>query len=451
MPSDDEFNEGGGGVDPGQKQCPHCSFVYPDSKKGSGQFLAHFRKEHPDKTKRGLAAAAEQAKETAISQSMTPLGERFRDVITRVGINQKGIVETLCNLFNRNSAVLSKDRHRLRAWLSRYGVMTEQISQVEDEMFGLEGIGPEPGVPGQGQQVSYIPGPNGQMTPVIIVNPSQPQQPALGQPSMPFYQPMPGWGASVPASAGNAALEEKIEEMAASIATLVAAMQAPAPPAAPGHPMRRVPIIGEDGNVLVDASGRTIMQEVPYDPMMGTLEMMKAVSAMFRPAGPVFDEEKLLLKIDAKLTATAAATPAAPAAIELPAEVKETINRLSVDLSEMKKDKEISVAIHAAVEPLKAQIASLGNSQAGLTDRQSELVHAEKITGLYGEFLDRGVTNFRDEIRPLIIQSTISTMRANGVSDETINKVVESLGSSRVPSAVREKISAMESKWVRST
>ncbi|MDP3062219.1 MAG: hypothetical protein Q8O40_03240 [Chloroflexota bacterium] len=92
-----------------QRDCPYCdSFSYTNTKKGRITYASHIKMQHPDQTE---AAKARQATEERLAE-LFPVARRLDDALRR--IIPRGAIETIVNVFNRNSASLSQDRHRFR-------------------------------------------------------------------------------------------------------------------------------------------------------------------------------------------------------------------------------------------------------------------------------------------------------------------------------------------------
>lgn len=439
-----------------QRQCPYCGdFRYVDDGRGRGRFANHVRAKHPEETEGAKMRRAAEEKLTQLS----PIAQRLYDALKRA--IPKGSIEAIVSIFNRNTTSLGQDRHRFRSWIQRYGLTQDQIAQVEDELFGVEGAGTDSpgGHAGTPQIVGYMPTQGGGYQPIMVFPQAQ-SQPAASQPVF-VTLPQSPQDARPPADHET---RDLLRNMDKRFDALLEALRQPPPPREipqPSAPMRRIPMLDEEGTILRDTAGQIIYQEVPYDPAMGAVEMLKAVVLLTRPTGPPpkeVDEEKLLLKMREQIRAEMKAEKPPPP--EQDGKVSASLQKLLDDqradlqqmaqrLNQVQHDSEIREEIARAMKPLQDQLAEVQN-RSGLTDTQFALSHRERVAGLWQGFIQGIVGNVREDMRPMIVQSAVAGMKQMGIPDEVITQAVSSFGvPSRAAGALQGKVDEARSKWLR--
>jgi len=154
-----------------QRKCKHCGEVFEDEdpQQAQVQLLNHLKNcpEKPNaEASKGDTGGGRGQGNQADAVAESPQVERFRTTLTRVlGKNKSALVDNLCDVYGRNLSALAS-RSRFRSWIMRYGLTHDQISALEDSLFGLED-------PSQSQEASgyQVIGQTRSGEPVIIVNP----------------------------------------------------------------------------------------------------------------------------------------------------------------------------------------------------------------------------------------------------------------------------------------
>lgn len=488
-------------VDP----CPHCGEEFSQDGKGRMARARHIKQAHPDTTYR---AKSEQTEEEYIN-SLPPLGARFYEAVKRIIPKSPPKIKSMSEVFSRNVASLGSNRETFRNWVQRYGFSSDQLAMLEDEMFGYgsdwgggtQQSGAFPQSPQGGTQImGYIPQPGGGMQPVFFVMPNQPpQQPAYpnqpGQPisiSMPPYTPPQLPPPTVDTDSLRRELREEIRAIREEIKSIVSHPTSSPLPVQGGR-VRRIPILDESGNQARDASGNLILQEVPYDETLSTIEALKNTGMLAQPR-PVkeFDEEKYELRTREMIRdVVKEVIPKTPdvseqkglsdAELKLALQeatskaqetVKQDLSALNEELKDMREkqaardtDERISRIISERMGPLQEEINRLERqseesmSRQGLTDTQSVLVHKENLVKAYSELATDLISSVKGDIRPIITtalsQNLTKTLKEQNVDDSQIAQILQAVMSTpsaaptRIKSGLAGRVSDARSKWVK--
>ncbi|MFH1486715.1 MAG: hypothetical protein ABIH46_11645 [Chloroflexota bacterium] len=431
------------------RKCDYCDFTYENTKSGRARYMIHVKRDHPDQTKaaRAARAANEQIEE------MNPLTQRFYEAISRV-VNKPSLITGMVKLFQRYSSQLGANRVKFRDWAKRYGLTGDQVALIEDEMFGPEGLeeSAAPGQPGQpGQTIAYVPQPGGGYQPIIINPYQQPQVPqAPGQP--PTVIMPPGYGAP---PQGDSETREAMRGLTDKVDRLVETLTATLsrPPEPQPIPMRRVPMLDDEGNLLKDASGHPLYQEIPYDPAMSQIEIFRTAIDLTRPKGEPpkqIDEETLLIKIKDAVRQDQPKEPGISAELQrMFDDLKADSQQLGAKFSQLERESEVEKAVKEAVAPLVTQLQEVQRSST-MSDSQFTLTHRERMAGIWQGFLGQLVGGVREDMRPMIVQNAVSAMQQLGVPNEIIQGAVSSFNvPTKVGGALKTAIDAARDKWVK--
>ncbi|MFH1487133.1 MAG: hypothetical protein ABIH46_13760, partial [Chloroflexota bacterium] len=212
------------------------------------------------------------------------------------------------------------------------------------------------------------------------------------------------------------------------------------------------------GMVIKDAEGRTLYQEVPYDPAMGTIEMMRAMGEIYRSQRPEkpekeIDPEKLVLQIKEELRKERPPDEGRGVSPEIQRfinDLKVETEQLGSRLAQIQHDADIKDAVRAAIEPLQARMEEV-QSRSGMSESQFALKHRENLAGMWQGFLGGLVGGVREDIRPMIVQSAVAGMRQMGVPDEVITMAVSSFNAPSRPAggALESKVAEARTRWLK--
>lgn len=151
-----------------KRECKYCGEVFEAEDAGQAQatLMSHLKscpeKANAEGAERRTPGGGEQA--DVVEEA--PQVQRLRQTLSRVlGKNKSALVDNLCDVYGRNLSALA-DRHKFRSWIIRYGLTSDQISAVEDSLFGLEDPAQSPEASGY-----QVIGRTSSGEPVIIVNP----------------------------------------------------------------------------------------------------------------------------------------------------------------------------------------------------------------------------------------------------------------------------------------
>lgn len=433
-----------------EKQCEHCAFTYANTRSGRARHMQHVKTQHHDQTVSGRQRKEQEEKLADLS----PMALRLHEVAGRV-VSKPTTVETMVNVFNRYSETLGGDRHRFRSWVQKYGLTPDQVNQIEDEMFGLDDVpalGGTAAGPG-GHTVGYLQSPGGGYQPIIILSPPAAARETGSREPFIIQSPL-----NPPRDPET---REEIREMGRRIDAVLEQVRKLTPAEArpeAAQPMRRIPMLDDEGAMMRDVKGQLVFQEVPYDPTMGVIEMMKALAEITKAQAPQFppakeiDEEVLVLKIRDKLRDDLPKERDDRVSADLQRildEHKASLQQVSAKLSQLERDSEIKVAVKEAVEPLFHQLEE-ARGRAGMSDNQFTLSHREKMAGIWQSFLGSLVGGVREDIRPMIIQNAVAAMKQLGIPDEIVQAAVSSFSTpSRVSGPLHTKAEEARQKWLR--
>jgi len=461
-------------VQPGTKACPHCEdFEYDNTPSGGMQYANHVRIVHPDQTKKAKSGGRKPSSQEKRSPApprtprpppvdeeylggLSPMAQRFYDSATQVvPSNKANLVKQMVDMFQRYAQTLAADRHRFRSWIMRYGLTPDQVNLVEDEMFGIEDL-------------LGTPSAQSGMTPQMVPTPGGGYQQV-------WYAPPPGGlggdrpiNVNVPPSPApppqTDSLREEIREMRYEFgsmlkdfaAQVVQAQQSPSSSSSAG-PMRRIPIMDDEGNILKDASGETVFQEIPVDQSSSMMDMFRMALDYAKPVigptpAPPVDEEKLMMKMREEIRdATPAPEPKVPDAIQQSVdEMRATTVNLQQQLMGLERERDITSAVENAVAPLATRLNEL-QTQSGLTDHQYELAHKERMAGGWRDMVAGVVDGVREDVKPMVVQSMASNLKNAGVPDEVIAGVLQNSASTTPTrsSALKDRINEAKAQWLK--
>ncbi|MFH1486617.1 MAG: hypothetical protein ABIH46_11145 [Chloroflexota bacterium] len=437
-----------------QRRCPFCDFTYANTRKGRAAYATHVRRAHPEETR---DAREQRAVEEQLAY-LSPMAQRLHDTLRRV-IPRSASVDTIVNVFNREAATLGQNRHRFRSWIQRYGLTQDQLSQVEDELFGVEGAeGTQwTGGPGGPQVMGYVPAPGGGYQPIVFLSqPGYPPQPqgGGGQPILVMSPQQPQPAPAPPQSDPEA--REQLRSLNTRFDQLVDLLKQYSPEKQPQttQPMRRIPLLDDEGVILRDTNRQIIYQEVPYDPTMGTIEMMKAIADITKTQTPPkeVDEEKLVLKLKEELRTERPRDEGRGISAELQKmldDLKADSQQLGTKFAQLEREGEVTKAVREAVAPLQADLKEI-QGRSSMTDSQFTLSHRERMAGIWQGFLTNIVGGVREDMRPLIVQNAVAAMQQLGVPNEIIQGAVSSFNvPTKVGGALKTAIDAARDRWVK--
>lgn len=291
-------------------------------------------------------------------------------------------------LYERQPPNTRQSRQQLEYFLFRHGFTALQVAGVVDTILPSLSDGQFSGqFPGQfpsGQPIMAINPQTGQQMPVIVIGQ---QGQGAGQ--------SPGPMIINPPSSQPGLSEEKVQLMirdaiAEAVREVRAAQPPPPPPApSPSIPYRRMPMLDNDGNIMKDASGQVIHQEIPYDPSMTMLEFLRPVLMQKpAPAPPPVDEEKVRLQNKEMFTTMLKETlPKESPKPEIDTEklamqigqqidnkYAPTIQALQAESAARSRQAELEAAVQRATAPLIAEIQAVKANQ-GLTLDERKIHH----------------------------------------------------------------------------
>ena len=460
-------------LQPSAKSCPHCDYEYDNNSSGSMAYANHVRIVHPDQTKKarsgGRKGGSAEKRPSSASQAprpapvdeeylgeLSPMAQRFYEATTQVVPNNKAnLVKQMVTMFQRYSQTLAGDRHRFRSWIIRYGLTPDQVNLVEDEMFGIEDLLGTPSAQG-GMTPQMVPNPGGGYQQVWYG--SQPGGHGGDRPINVNVPPAP-----VPPPQTDSLRDEMREmryemgSMLKDFAAQVVQAQQQTPPVPSVHPMRRIPIMNDEGNILKDASGETVFQEVPVDESSSMMDMFKmaldyAKPVVGAPPPPPVDEEKLMMKMREEIReSTPEPEPKVPDAIQQSVdEMRATTINLQQQLSGLERERDITSAVENAVAPLADRLNDL-QASSGLTDHQYELAHKERMAGGWRDMVSGVVDGVREDVKPMVVQSMASNLKNAGVPDEVIAGVLQNSAATTPTrsSALKDRINEAKAQWLK--
>jgi hypothetical protein len=471
-------------VEEGFKKCEHCDFDFRDDPSGRMGYANHVRNTHPDKTKKAVSEAkggkrpAPRRAPTNASPSSTastesrlgtdedtpPVVELFAKALNRAVPGKSGLTDQVVETFADNTESLAQNRVNLRAWLSKYGLTSIQLNQIEDAMFGIADL--TNGIFGSQQpQPQQMQMPDGSLQSVWVMpqpqaNNGQPNQPINFYPSPP--QPPvhdPALAISELRAEMKESLRDTVDAMKEMIGEVASALQ-PAPQTSQ-FPMRRVPLMDEDGVVMKDPeTSQVLYQEIPMDPNQTNLDMFAKIADIMRPheaPSEKVDMEKLQLQIEKQVREsqpepTVAAAPGlSPEDQRMFESMRSETNTLVQKLNGLERERDIHQAIQDNTATFQMQIDQLKGAGT-MSDSQYEMQHRERLIngwqGIFGEVF----TGVRNDVKPIIANNLAGTLRGAGLSEDVTAQILQSvLQSSTQPrsGALNDRVQEARTKWMK--
>jgi len=396
--------------------------------------------------------------------NLPPLAQAFFEAANKAIPRSPERVRALTDIFAKNVKWFAESRTNFRSWISKYGLPSDAIAQMEDELYGFDfGAGQLGGFqPGQ-PQVIYQPQwtPQGlQYVPIVVT--AQPSQPpgniSITVPQTgPSAQP-PGETPKLPEveaiKEDMASLKQSMSDLSDKIWDLGTRFQPSSlPPASPTPQVKykRVPMV-IDGKVMKDDEGNIVYEEIPYDEGEAkVIDIGRALSEQRQQFIEELNRREAAKERDEKIKETIFAeldrrgyTPRQPTVsdeekIMMKAEERarqiteartKELDELRAKVSELTREAEIKEHLDRALAPLRERLQELEGIRlrGGLTDTQSLYAHRETMSAGWLQFFETMGAKLDTSVKTLILNTIIPQLKAIGVSDEVIKEIVRAAG-----------------------
>jgi hypothetical protein len=359
--------------------------------------------------------------------------------------------EHLAILFQRQSENLIKNRESFENFLLRNGLTPVQSNGIIERIMAPSGQRP------LGQDiVQTFQMPGGGFFHIL-----QPQGQPQGQP---IILQSPGGGQ--PQGAEQSRLESRLERLEQAITSMVNS-GGREPPMRRG---RRV-VLDRDGNVVTDAEGNIIYEqyEEPWEPGAKDTLTETLLPLLVRQAldgqRKEINEETLALKIKDRLAPQESQGGITVDAIRNAihaevSEVKRDLDAMKEDQAKRDRQEEVDRAVARAtaehreiIAGLSTQLGERGGYQ-GLSDTQAAMRYQKDLVDGMVDAVGKQVSMVREDIRPLILQQAVQSMKTQGLSDETIGQFLSSVrqhipATGAIPERSKEEAVERVKKWAK--
>lgn len=410
--------------------CEHCG---EDFHSGI-ELYNHIKKAHPEAHAEKKETKEKEVRlagvpEEELSQKTLALAEAIEAAAPDLNPKTK---KQMLLAYDDDESALGKNPDALAQFLDDYGLRRRQQRQIVRQLFGTQQQPTLTGFPGMNFQT--MPTPWGPM-PAIIINKE-------GSGPQPFPWPLPQErGESAEQVRQQTKLEDRLDRLEQVLSNLIESKSQPPPVT---KRSRRV-VFDKEGNITTDANGNIVYDEYeePWEP--GARESVLdnilplLIKQMLGDRPRPIDEEALALKIKDRLSSdlpgkSSISTDTIKEAIRSEiSDIKHDVDEIRKEQTRRERDEEIDRAIQRVREQDNQIISSLQaqvNERAGihgLSDTQAAMKYQKDLVDIMVTTVSEQVNSVREDLRPLILQQAVQSLKMQGIPDDTIAQFLGSV------------------------